>query len=340
MKSKILYVGNKLMKHGYNPTSIETLGERLKADHHVFQTSSQKIYALRLLDMWFTIFKYRKQVKAVVIDTYGSRAFHYAWTSARVCRWLKLKYIPILRGGELPLRIKKDEKISRSFAQNAHVLIAPSGFLAESFRQFTDKVMVIPNFIDLANYPFKQRTAMDQIRILWVRSMQGLYQPELAVEVVHELKKQGLDVSMAMVGPDKDGSLAVCQALAKTLDVEQEVTFTGRLAKEDWIALSANYDVFLNTTSVDNTPVSVMEGMALGMPVVTTKVGGIPFLFEDGVEGVMVPEQTAQALARAIADFQRDPDRMKEISTAAREKAKAWDWPVVREQWNTVLNAC
>jgi glycosyltransferase involved in cell wall biosynthesis len=337
-KESILYLGNKLLKHGFNPTSIETLGERLKNEFNVIQLSSRRNVFLRLLEMWMGTIWYGKNVKCVVIDTYGSNAFNYAWTSALICRWLNVPYIPILRGGELPLRIESDKSKVIIFSIHAAKLIAPSGYLAEAFLKISpNNVVVIPNFIDIDLYPFVLRTGLNPVRILWVRSFHTTYQPHLAVEVLHHLSKQGVDAQLTMVGPDKDGTGETCKKLARDFGVQDKITFTGRLPKYDWIALAARHNVFLNTTSVDNTPVSVMEAMALGMPVVTTKVGGIPFLFEDGKEGVMVKNQTSVALAKAILDLVSNPHKTASISAAARKKAEEWEWEVVRLKWLDLL---
>ena len=66
------------------------------------------------------------------------------------------------------------------------------------------------------------------------------------------------------------------------------MNFTGKLSKQEWRDLSKDYNVFINTTNFDNTPVSVIEAMALGIPVVSTNVGGLPFLITDKVDGVLV----------------------------------------------------
>ena len=103
-----------------------------------------------------------------------------------------------------------------------------------------------------------------------------------------------------MVGPDKDGSLSVVKQKATDLDVLDSIYFTGRLSKKEWISKSCDFSFFINTTNADNTPVSVMEAMALGFPVITTNVGGIPYLFINGVEGIQVPANDANAMADAI----------------------------------------
>jgi len=79
-----------------------------------------------------------------------------------------------------------------------------------------------------------------------------------------------------MVGPDKDSSLGEAKDLAKQLGVAESVTFTGVLPKAQWHQLSEKFDIFINTTNIDNMPVSIIEAMALGLPIVSTNAGGLP----------------------------------------------------------------
>ena len=79
----------------------------------------------------------------------------------------------------------------------------------------------------------------------------------------------------------KDGSMEACKEYAA--EEKLPVKFTGKLEKNEWIKISADAGIFINTSNIDNTPVSLMEAMALGLPVVSTNVGGIPYLIEDRV---------------------------------------------------------
>ncbi len=77
---KILYLGNQLSKHGKSPTSIETLGVFLKNEgYEMYYASSKKNIFLRILEMVFCVLKYRNKVDFILIDTYSTSAFWYAF---------------------------------------------------------------------------------------------------------------------------------------------------------------------------------------------------------------------------------------------------------------------
>lgn len=333
----LLYIGNKLARHGYSVTSIETLGPLLAEEYNVYFSSDKKSKSLRLMDMVSTFWRRRNEVDAVVIDTYSSLNFYYAVVIAQMARWWNIPYIPILRGGELPLLLRRKPRLAQLVFGGSYRNIAPSGYLQSAFDEAGYPTLLIPNFIDISRYPFRHRREV-RPKFLWVRSFQKLYNPDLAIRLLARLVEDYPEAEMAMVGPDKDGSLDRCRRLAGELGVADRLTFTGLLSKEDWIAFSAGYDIFINTTNADNTPVSVMEAMALGFPVVTTNVGGLPFLFEDGKEGLMVPPREVEPFRAAIAGLLEEPERTGRISAAARRKAEQWDWQVVRRQWKQLFN--
>jgi len=96
-------------------------------------------------------------------------------------------------------------------------------------------------------------------------------------------------------------------------------------------------DLFLNTTNVDNTPVSVQEAMACGLCVVSTSVGGVPYLVGDAVEGLLVGPDDAQAMADAVRRLLNDPALAARLSMAARRRVETMDWPVVVDAWEDLL---
>lgn len=336
-RKNLLYIGNKLAVHGKPPTAIDSLSIKLEAEgYSVITASSKKNKLFRLLDMILKTIKNRNRVQMVLIDTYSTQNFYYAIIIAAICRYYKLAYIPILHGGNLPNRLVRNKKISRRLFDGSYTNVAPSLYMLEQFKQQGyNNLTYIPNTIEIENYPFQHRQTVTP-KLLWVRSFSEIYNPSLALEIVKILKKKGIDASLCMVGPDKDGSLQACKKMATKLNLP--ITFTGMLRKEEWIALSKGYDIFINTTNFDNMPVSVMEAMALGLPVISTNVGGLPYLIENEVDGILVNPNNPKAFVKAIEDLCVKPIKVLEITKNARTKIEGFDWKNVKHNWIKLLD--
>jgi glycosyltransferase involved in cell wall biosynthesis len=332
----LLYIGNKLSVHGYNQTSIETLGELFaKEGYGIFFSSSKKNQFLRLLDMCFAVLRRFCKTDFVIIDTYSTSSFWYAFSVSQLCRLLRKQYIPILRGGDLPRRLQNNPKLSNLLFKNAYKNIAPSYYLFTSFYDFGfQNLTYIPNVIEIRNYPFLERKNVAP-KLLWVRAFAEIYNPLMAIEVFFKIKQQYPDATLCMVGPDKDESLFAAQQRAKELGLD--VLFTGKLSKPEWITLSEKYDIFLNTTHFDNMPVSVMEAMSLGLAVVSTNVGGIPFLLKNKEDALLVPDNDVDAMVLAIGELIENRDLFVQLVNNARHKSVGFDWESVKHQWAAIL---
>ena len=333
---KLLYLGNQLSKHGFNKTTIETLGLQLEQEGFtVFYASNKKSFPLRLLDMMWPVINYRKQVSYLLIDTYSTKAFWYAFLCSQLARFFNIKYIPILHGGDLPNRLKKNPMLCRVLFSNAYKNVAPSGYLKQAFEKEGFKnVIHIPNTIEIEKYEFKLRTELTP-NLLWVRAFASIYNPKMAVKVLQQLQKQYPSATLTMVGPDKDGSLQTTKDFAKSLGIT--VNFSGQLTKEEWWELASKHDIFINTTHFDNTPVSVMEAMALGLPVISTNVGGIPFLLTNEQNALLVPDNDITAMTNAVLDLLENKPKNNLLITNARTFIEQMDWKLVKQSWVSIL---
>lgn len=337
MPKKILYIGNKLSKHGFSLQSIETLGPLLEQQgYSLLYASDKKNQLHRLLSMLASVVRHRKEVGVVLMDTYSSTAFYYSWASARLCRFFGIKYVPILRGGNMPERIAKSHRLTEQLFGNSFTNIIISDYLKKSVEGRGFKYLLIPNNIDLSLYNCLPRPT-GSTKLLWVRAFHSVYNPQLAIRVLKKISTEYPEVTLTMVGPKKDESFELCKTLSAELGVQDKVTFTGKLSKEEWRGLSEQHAVFINTTNFDNLPISVLEAMALGMPVVTTNVGGIPFLMKHEVNGLLVEPDNETQMVDAIKRLIADNALTANLSTQARATASLYDWSKIKDQWNRLL---
>jgi glycosyltransferase involved in cell wall biosynthesis len=333
----ILYIGNDLSaKTKYN-SSMATLGNMLQSEgFNVKRASEIKNKFLRIIDMLWAVFINRNRIDYLLIDTFSTSNFLYAFATSQMARLFFIKYIPILRGGNLPYRLDTSRYFSKLLFRNSYKNITPSKYLQQAFIERGFETVCIPNSIPIKEYDFKERKKLIP-KILWVRAFDKTYNPLLAIKVLNLLKIKFENIQLCMVGPDKDGSLNEVKLLVGKLNLTKNIIFTGVLPKEKWHQLSEDYDIFINTTDIDNMPVSILEAMALGLPIVSTNVGGIPYLITDNENGVLVPPKNEKAMADAIIKLINNPETSNRISCSVRLFAEKFDLEIIKEQWFNLL---
>jgi len=332
----ILYIGNKLSSHGNTSTLIESLGKYLESENYkVYYTSSQKNKVLRLLDMTLCTLKYAKKTDYVLIDTYSTTNFWYAFVTSQICRMFSAKYIPILHGGMLPSRIKRSKTISKMIFKNSYVNIAPSGYLLNAFLSSGfENTKLISNSIQSEKFPYQSRN-FDFPRLFWLRSFSKIYNPILAAKVFLKIKEKFPQAALCMVGPKKDDSYEETKNFSEKNNLNIE--FKGKLSKKQWISVSNYYNVFLNTTHYDNTPLSVIEIMALGLPIVSTNVGGIPYLLDHNFNALLVNDNDLETMVSEIERIFTEKDLTEKLISNAQNTVKKFDWKIVKNQWIELL---
>ncbi|MEW6114417.1 MAG: glycosyltransferase family 4 protein [Thermodesulfobacteriota bacterium] len=335
-----LLIGNHLSGAGLTRGVCEELADRLEAKGwRIYRTSSRKNRIARLADMVFTIIRMRANYDVAQVAVFSGRAFLWAEASAWALRRVRRPYVLTLHGGNLPRWSRTRARRVRRLLSSAAVVTTPSRYLLEEMRPYRADLMLLPNALDLSAYPFRMRSTIEP-RLMWLRAFHEIYNPTMAVRVLALVAQEFPDVWLAMVGLDKgDGSLQKVFQLADELAVRPRLEIPGGVQKSEVPKWLNRDDVFLNTTNVDNTPVSVIEAMACGLCVVSTNVGGIPYLLRNGVDALLVPPNDPAAMAQAVRRLFKEPGLAERLSENGRKKAEDFDWSVVLPKWENLLKA-
>jgi glycosyltransferase involved in cell wall biosynthesis len=171
-----------------------------------------------------------------------------------------------------------------------------------------------------------------------MRAFHRIYQPELAVAALAELVGEFPAVQLTMAGPDKrDGSLARTERAAACRGLSQRVAFRGAVSKRALPALLDSADIFLNTSRVDNTPVSVLEAMAAGLCIVSTNAGGIPYLLRHERDALLTGCEHPGEMAAAVRRVLNEPGLAGRLSLNARRGVEPFDWSEVLPLWERLF---
>ncbi|WP_082944243.1 glycosyltransferase [Mycolicibacterium elephantis] len=187
-----------------------------------------------------------------------------------------------------------------------------------------EKVKVIRCGVDLNRFVFHppKRGSAANLRILTVGSLEEKKGHRYLLEACRLLKAQGVSVECRIVGSGPER--ARLEHLSQRLDLSDRAIFLGALNSTEVAAEMASADIFVMPSIVaanrmmEGIPVALMEAMATGLPVIASKISGIPELVEDGVSGILVPEKDPRALARAICAYRNDFDLCVRLGMAAR----------------------
>lgn len=314
---------------------LETL-EPLLAEFCVIESASDKRnQTLRFFDMLYHFFRYGLIADKIIIDVYSTKAFNFAYLLSLLSAFFKKKYILFLHGGNLPERYNNSpKKVSKIFS-NAHKIIAPSLYLKSFFLGKGFNVEHIPNIIELDKYPFLLR---EDIRphLMAIRGFGKPYNPMMTLQAVNKLKLVFPDLKLLMLGNSDEYYYNDVINFIEINQLQDVVTIQSKCSRDEWVAISKDYDIMISNPTIDNTPISLIEGMALGMCIISTNVGGVPYLLTDNVDGIVVENDSVKQLVLSIENL--IVLNKKYLSKNARSKAEQFSWVRIRPQWIKLIN--
>jgi glycosyltransferase involved in cell wall biosynthesis len=242
--------------------------------------------------------------------------------------WIaKIRGKPIIvnyRGGEAEKFLRRSQTLVHASMRQTAELIVPSGFLKAVFDRFGMQATIVPNIIDLCRFsnPSPHRAA--RRRLIVARNLEPIYDNETALRafaIVHRAYPDAI-LTIAGSGP-LAGSL---RDLAAGLGLAGAVIFAGRLDRDAMAQAYHQADIALNPSLVDNMPNSILEALASGLPVVSTDVGGVPFIVEHERTALLVPPKSPEAMAEAILRLMRNTDLAERLVDNGFEEVKKYTW--------------
>lgn len=339
MTQNALFVGNFFSGVPGTRGPSEDIADLLgAAGWSTITTSARRGRPARLADMLGTTWMRRREYSVAHVDVYSGAAFFWAEAVCFALQQAGKPFVLTLHGGQLPAFARRWPRRVRRLLGRAAAVTTPSAYLGSEMTPYCADILVLPNCIDLQLYHARPRSKTAP-RLVWLRAFHSIYNPEMAPRIVKLLESEFPLIQLTMIGPDKgDGSLERTQWSAREYGVSRRIDYPGGIPKSDIPVLLNRYDVFLNTTNIDNTPVSVVEALACGLCIVSTNVGGIPYLLNDGSDALLVPARDPEAMAAALRRILIEPGLAARLSQQARAKAEIFDWSAVVPRWNALLS--
>ncbi len=157
-----------------------------------------------------------------------------------------------------------------------------------------------------------------RLNVLCVAQLSARKGHAILLEAIADLAASGteLEVTIAGDGPER----AALERRSHSLGLDGRVRFAGAVGGDEVLALNRRADIFCLPSFGEGVPVVLMEAMALGVPVITTRIMGVPELIEDGVSGLLVSPGRSDELAEALRRLADDPALRAELALGGRKQ--------------------
>lgn len=279
----------------------------------------------RFVPYLFALWRAAGKVDVFHLMANSGWAWHLFATPALCVAWLRR--VPVVvnyRGGEAATFLARSQTLVRFCMRLAAKLVVPSAFLKEVFARHGMTATIVPNIIDLERFHARSARSNRSAHLVVARNLELIYDNATALRTfkIVQTHWSGACLTIAGSGPEERH----LHQLANDLGLGDAVRFTGRLDRDEMAALYRSADIILNPSLADNMPNSVLESLASGVPVVSTHVGGVPYIVQDNRTALLVPPADPSAMAAACLKLLQDNDLWQRLSAAGLAEVKRYTW--------------
>lgn len=331
---KVLQIANYKPGTGGISGQVEKIHACLDGDginNAVFSVKGSTVYRIKA---FFRLFKEGRNYDVFHVHTCSGGGFISAVMGILVGRCLKKRIVLTYHGGDGRRFFEKHTGLVRWFLRRTDANIALSGFIGGVFEDFDIPHVEIPNIIELDTSRFKEREVIKP-NFISIRTLSSLYNIECIIRAFDIVKTKLPEAMLTIVG---DGpSRAELEKMVADMRIK-DVAFTGRVPNSDIYKYLDSSDVMLSAPKIDNMPVSLLEAFNAGLLVISSNVGGVPYMVEDGVNGLLFESNNHQMLAEKMIEAVKNSEKSKEMIWKAKNCVGDYTWKNTKDRLFEIYN--
>jgi len=287
---------------------------------------------------WLNAFRQLKKIKPNIMHFQGIDISLFTFILVKI---QKKPYIIWAQGSDVYFQSKIKRLTSKIILKNADAVIALTEDMKNHLKNIYEReILIIPNGIDLSKFEYLSKDNYYKVFgfdknikiILYVGSFRPVKGLKYLIEAMKIIGNKEKRLFIIGHGKEKDD----LENQVKNLNLEDCITFIGKIPNQEVFKYMASSDVFVLPSLSEGFPIVILEAMASGLPIVATKVRGLPEIFKDGQNGFLVETRNPEKIAEKILLILNDENLSKRISKNNLEEVKKYDWKIVIDKLENV----
>lgn len=283
-------------------------------------------------------FVIHKNIKIVHIHTASYNSFAYACRFASLSHFFGKKAILHIHGGGFKNYYAKNPQFVKRQLEKADAVIA----LSESWCKFFTKevglknVHVVPNIVPPPHFlKTSEHKTFNLLFLGFIYQKKGIFD---LIDVIIQNKERYRDRLKLYIGGTGQEYARLIDSINEN-DINDIVNLCGWVTGDDKIKLLNIADAYILPSYVEGVPISILEAMSYGLPILSTPVGGIPEIVENGVNGFLFQPGDKKAMQNSIDKLINDSTLMKQMGTASLQKSKEYLPQKISQKLENIYNS-
>lgn len=311
---------------------VEILQRKLREEGHTADIFSTKGSSLWRLGLFCRLLRVAKSYDVLHIHCCSGWGFLPAIVGITVRRRMKKRIVLTYHGGGGEKFFAKHTCLVKHYLLRTDANIVLSGFLANIFDKHHLPYTIIPNIIELDDSHYRQHDVLLP-HFICTRAHEPLYNIPCIIRAFGKVQSVLSEATLTLVGDGSEYEKLI--QLSQDLNLKN-ITFTGRVDNSAIYEYLDQADFMLSAPTVDNMPVSILEGMNAGLLVISSNVGGVPYMVEDGKTGYLFPSDDSDTLADLMLQAVQHPEESLSIIRNAHQAVNAYRWENIKKQLYTI----
>lgn len=310
---------------------VEILQKHLREEGYTADIFSTKGSILWRLGLFYHLWKVARDYDVLHIHCCSGWGFLPAVVGISVGTKVKKRIVLTYHGGGGEKFFDKYASIVRHYLLRTDTNIVLSRFLGKVFDQHHLPYTIIPNIIELDDSRYRERPEIKP-HFICTRAHEPLYNIPCILRAFQKTLTELPKSTLTLVG---DGSQHDA-LMAMVNDIRlKNVTFTGRVDNSAIYRYLDQADIFLSASTVDNMPVSVLEAMNAGLLVISSRVGGVPYMIRNGSNGLLFDSNDSNKLAELMLWAIENQTLSIAMIQKAHKDVNLYRWEGIKEQLYT-----